>query len=70
MPTLAMGTSAIFSMFTAPGAGDKDSAGVFMVESPSLNMQLENMTALVFMLCQHKKMHRTISFGVGRMDGA
>lgn len=66
VPTLVMGTSALF---TAPGASDKVSAGVFTVESPSLKMQLENMTALVFMMCQHKKMHRTIFSGVGRRDG-
>lgn len=70
VPIPAMGTPAVFSRFTAPEGGDRDSAGIFVEESQRLKMQLENMTALVFMMCQHKKMHKAISFGVGRMDRA
>ena len=67
-PVPAMGTPAMFSRFAAPEGGDRDSAGVYVVESQRLKMQLENMTSLVFMMRQHKKTHRAISFGAGRMD--
>lgn len=68
VPVPVMGTPAMFSRFTAPEGGDRDSTAVLVVESQRLKMQLENMTALVFMMCQHKKMYRAISFGVGRID--
>lgn len=70
VPIPVMGTPTTFSRFTALEGCDRDSAGAFMVESQRLEMQLENMTSLVLMMCHNRKMHRAISFGVGRMDRA
>jgi len=70
VPVPAMGTPTMFSRFTAPDSGDRDSTGVFMVESQRVKMQLENMMSLVFMMCQNKKTDKGASFGVGRMDRA
>lgn len=69
-PGPVMGTPAAFSRLAAPEGGDRHSAAVFMEESQRLKMQLENMTTLVFVMCQHKKIHGAISFGLGRMDRA